>query len=84
MAAASTSRACAIKASALGSAGLPIQFRQLCRQPVLGRQAGKFVVRRQPRHGDGAVRQSRQRIGGKIGRGDKGDSLADENAQAQS
>ena len=53
------------------------------RQPVRRRQPGIFVFRRQLRHGDGALRQARQRIGGKIGGGDERHLAAQEHPQPQ-
>ena len=53
------------------------------RQTIGGRQTGEFVLRRQPRHGQGAAGQGGQRVGGEIGRGDERHLLADEDAQAQ-
>ena len=60
-----------------------IEGGNVARQQVCRRQAGEFVLRRQARHRQGAAGQGGNGIGGKIGGGDKGDPLADENAQAQ-
>ena len=56
--------------------------RRALQQPVLRREAGIGVLRRLPRHGDGALHQGGERVGGKVGGGDAGRASADEEAQA--